>query len=62
LLDVDHETLTFFRRFSGAGMDMSLAIIAHLLGMETASKVANWIEYEWHQDASWDPFAERCVG
>ncbi len=43
-------------------MDMSLAIIAHLLGMETASKVANWIEYEWHQDASWDPFAERCVG
>ena len=43
-----------------AGMDMSLAIVAHLLGVKTANKVANWIEYEWHQDASWDPFSERC--
>jgi transcriptional regulator GlxA family with amidase domain len=40
-----------------AGMDMSLAAIAHLLGKETAEQVAIWAEYDWHQDPDWDPFA-----
>ena len=41
-----------------AGMDMSLALIGKLLGQETAERVANWAEYEWHKDANWDPFAK----
>jgi putative intracellular protease/amidase len=41
-----------------AGMDMSLAVIGKLLGRETAEQVATFAEYEWHQDASWDPFAK----
>jgi putative intracellular protease/amidase len=40
-----------------AGMDMSLAVLSHLLGKETAEQVAIWAEYEWHQDPDWDPFA-----
>ena len=41
-----------------AGMDMTLAIIAKLLGKERSVDVANQAEYEWHQDSSWDPFAK----
>jgi transcriptional regulator GlxA family with amidase domain len=41
-----------------AGIDMSLALIAQLTGQETAEQVATWAEYEWHQDPSWDPFAQ----
>jgi transcriptional regulator GlxA family with amidase domain len=41
-----------------AGMDMSLALIAKLLGQATAEEVATWTEYEWHRDAGWDPFAK----
>lgn len=41
-----------------AGMDMSLALIGKLLGQETAERVANRAEYEWHKDANWDPFAK----
>ena len=40
-----------------AGMDMSLAVISHLLGKEQAEQVAIWAEYDWHQDPDWDPFA-----
>ena len=40
-----------------AGMDMTLAAIAHMLGRETALNVETWAEYTWHQDASVDPFA-----
>ena len=42
-----------------AGMDMSLAVIGKLLGEDTAEQIATWAEYEWHRDASWDPFAKR---
>lgn len=42
-----------------AGMDMALGLIAQLLGQEKAEQTAEWAEYDWHQDASWDPFAER---
>lgn len=40
-----------------AGMDMSLAVIARLYGEDVAKTVAVGTEYEWHRDASWDPFA-----
>ncbi len=40
-----------------AGMDMSLALISALVGREAALEAAAGAEYEWHQDAGWDPFA-----
>jgi putative intracellular protease/amidase len=40
-----------------AGIDMSLALITHLSGQETAEQVATLAEYEWHRDPAWDPFA-----
>ena len=42
-----------------AGMDMSLAVIGKLLGEERAEQIATWTEYDWHRDASWDPFAKE---
>lgn len=41
-----------------AGMDMTLAAISTMHGQERAEQVAVWCEYEWHQGASWDPFAK----
>ena len=41
-----------------AGMDMSLGLIEKVLGKEAAKQSAIWAEYDWHEDASWDPFAE----
>ena len=41
-----------------AGIDMALAVIARLYGQERAEQIAAWTEYEWHQDASWDPFVK----
>ena len=40
-----------------AGIDMSLAVIARLLGEQQAEQVATWSEYEWQRDPSRDPFA-----
>ena len=40
-----------------AGMDMALAVIARLRGRELALEIADRAEYEWHEDASEDPFA-----
>ena len=40
-----------------AGMDMALALVAHLHGEQLATAVANAIELDWHRDSSWDPFA-----
>ncbi|MFT4961224.1 MAG: transcriptional regulator GlxA family with amidase domain [Paracoccaceae bacterium] len=40
-----------------AGMDMALGAIATMHDIETAEKVAQWCEYSWHQDKTWDPFA-----
>lgn len=45
-----------------AGIDMALALIAHLHGEDVAVEVANEAEYEWHRDASWDPFADLAGG
>lgn len=41
-----------------AGMDMALAVMADLFGMEMADALALGTEYEWHKDASRDPFAK----
>lgn len=40
-----------------AGMDMTLAMIARLLGEEAAVDAARRSEYSWHRDANDDPFA-----
>ena len=44
-----------------AGIDMSLALIARLLGEDIATEAAQQTEYEWHREAAWDPFA-RLAG
>ena len=44
-----------------AGIDMSLALIARLLGDDIATEAARRTEYEWHREAAWDPFA-RLAG
>lgn len=41
-----------------AGTDMALAVIAHLRGTEHAQQIADFTEYQWHQDATDDPFAK----
>jgi transcriptional regulator GlxA family with amidase domain len=41
-----------------AGIDMTLALIARLAGAEVAERIATRMEYEWHRDPSWDPFAK----
>jgi putative intracellular protease/amidase len=43
-----------------AGMDMALAVIADLYGIAAADEIAESCEYEWHKDASWDPFAKSA--
>lgn len=40
-----------------AGIDMTLEVIAQEAGRETAQKIAVGMEYDWHSDANWDPFA-----
>jgi transcriptional regulator GlxA family with amidase domain len=42
-----------------AGMDMSLHLIERLFGAKKAERIANEVEYEWHHDPTWDPFADR---
>jgi transcriptional regulator GlxA family with amidase domain len=41
-----------------AGIDMALALIAKLYGVETAEAIANGTEYEWHRDPTEDPFTQ----
>jgi len=41
-----------------AGIDMALAIIARITDLKTAEQIAVRMEYEWHRDAGWDPFAK----
>ena len=42
-----------------AGMNMALAVIADMAGVEVAEEIALVTEYEWHRDPSWDPFAAK---
>ena len=41
-----------------AGIDMALAVIARIVGLQASEALAAATEYEWHRDASWDPFAK----
>lgn len=41
-----------------AGMDMALAVIERLTSKQVSETLAVATEYDWHQDASWDPFAK----
>lgn len=43
-----------------AGMDMALAVIADLCGLDVARSTAVSCEYTWHEDANWDPFAKSA--
>lgn len=43
-----------------AGMDMTLALIARLLGDKAAEDAALWAEYTWHRDKDHDPFAKAA--
>jgi transcriptional regulator GlxA family with amidase domain len=42
-----------------AGMDMALALIGTLFDADLAQKLADAVEYDWHQDPHWDPFAAK---
>jgi putative intracellular protease/amidase len=42
-----------------AGIDMALALVAHLHGEDRATALADRVEYEWHRDSSWDPYAAK---
>ena len=41
-----------------AGIDMALAAIVKLTSSALAEQIAVLMEYDWHRDASWDPFAK----
>ena len=41
-----------------AGMDMALAVLADLYGVERAEETAIGSEYNWHKNAADDPFAK----
>ncbi len=41
-----------------AGIDMALAVVARLAGEQVSETLAVAAEYDWHRDASWDPFAK----
>ncbi|MBP1711713.1 MAG: dimethyladenosine transferase [Deltaproteobacteria bacterium] len=41
-----------------AGMDMTFGFIADLLGHDVAKQQSIEIEYDWKEDAGWDPFSE----
>ncbi|KAI0794072.1 class I glutamine amidotransferase-like protein [Fomes fomentarius] len=45
-----------------AGIDATLAWVAHVYGAETARAIANQMEYEWRDDKNWDPFAYMFDG
>lgn len=42
-----------------AGMDMTAALIASLVGPQSATDAAREIELEIHPDPGWDPFAQQ---
>ncbi|MFP6626041.1 MAG: DJ-1/PfpI family protein [Deltaproteobacteria bacterium] len=42
-----------------AGIDMALAVIAQLAGVDTSETIALATEYDWHRDPAWDPFARH---
>lgn len=43
-----------------AGIDMALALIGKIVGQDIANDLADQVEYDWHRDPSWDPFASKA--
>jgi transcriptional regulator GlxA family with amidase domain len=43
-----------------AGIDMALALIGKIVGPDVADDLADRVEYDWHRDPSWDPFAAKA--
>ncbi len=41
-----------------AGIDMTLSVIARVAEPETAERIAVYMEYDWHRNPAWDPFAK----
>jgi transcriptional regulator GlxA family with amidase domain len=41
-----------------AGIDMTLSVIARVAGADAAERIAVRMEYDWHRDSAWDPFAK----
>jgi transcriptional regulator GlxA family with amidase domain len=41
-----------------AGIDMTLDLIAKHVNADTSEALARAMEYEWHRDPTWDPFAK----
>jgi len=41
-----------------AGIDMTLDLIAKYVSADTSEALAKAMEYDWHRDSSWDPFAK----
>jgi putative intracellular protease/amidase len=41
-----------------AGMDMTLGFVADRLGYDIAKQQSFEIEYDWKEDATWDPFSD----
>jgi transcriptional regulator GlxA family with amidase domain len=41
-----------------AGIDMTLDLIAKHVNADTSEALARAMEYEWHRDPAWDPFAK----
>jgi len=43
-----------------AGIDMSLGLIEQIFDKKTSRQIANYAEYEWQEDKTWDPFAKSA--
>ena len=41
-----------------AGIDMTLDLIAKYVSADTSEALAKAMEYDWHRDSTWDPFAK----
>ena len=39
-------------------MDMTLGFVSDLHGIDESYRIANYIEYTWHQDKDQDPFSK----
>ncbi|TEA17959.1 Isonitrile hydratase [Colletotrichum sidae] len=42
-----------------AGIDATLAFIEEVFGEADAVSIADLMEYDWHRDSTWDPYAEK---
>ncbi|KAK1972785.1 DJ-1/PfpI family protein [Colletotrichum sublineola] len=42
-----------------AGIDATLGFIEEVYGAANATYIADMMEYDWHRDPSWDPYADK---